>query len=444
MKSLHPARRSGAAIALLAVIGTGCVGGDRPQQADASPDASPDPSAAASPGVVVHPQQHRLLSSAPGVRVIDVPSGGAVAGSQLVASVQRLSRFDGAAAVGVADGDPELTLGTITAAAFLADGTVALADRDFAVVRLLRGAAAARLGRPGEGPGELISPIAVAEDARGRLLVLNRTGGPLRVERFRRGPGGFEFDTRLPLRLYPGDAGSALCAAAGRTWATGVLLADEARSAGQPLEGILASRALVHELDDEGSIVHSFSVPYGPRRRPGAAAPQAAPDDAAGSMELDVLLQLGSARMTCDALHGGRLWVGFSGLGEVHLHTAAGELQWIARLRDFERSTLHETTSERGTSLGGDPAQTFPVVRDRISDVSLLASDVLAVQVTRTRTQRDRQRDFSYRTYLLDAGSGAVLGSFEADHRIMVGSGGRAVLYREAPHPQVLVTSPAG
>lgn len=387
--------------------------------------------------VIVHPVKDRLLSSAPDIRMVDIWPTPA---TQWVAALEPLQRFDGVRAVGIADGDPDLTLGTIAGAKFLLDGRLALADRDFGVIRLLGGSAPERLGGFGEGPGEFIRPIDVAEDSRGRLLVLNRTGGALRIERFTPVGFGFAFDRRLALPLYPGDGGSTLCTAAGRTYVTGVLLREEERSGGKPLEGLLGSRFLVHELGEDGDILHSFAAPYGPPRDFAGEQAQAANSVDVRAIELDVMLHFGSARVSCDGSQGGRVWIAFSELGELHLHTADGDLLWIARLRDFELATLHQSTYEFGTSVGGDPNRTFPVVRDRITDVSLITEGIVALQVTRTRTQRDRTRDFSYRTYLLDASSGLLLGAFTADHRIMSGRSGRVLLYREAPHPQAVVT----
>ncbi|TVP74265.1 MAG: hypothetical protein EA352_11035 [Gemmatimonadales bacterium] len=413
--------------ATLCLFAVACTDGDGPDRGPAGAET-----------VIVHPVEERLLSSSPDVQVIDIRS---TPGSGSAAGLEPLQHFDDAGAVGVAEGDPDLTLGTIEGATFLSDGRLALVDRDFGLVRLLGGSTPDRLGGFGEGPGEFSRPTGVAEDNSGGLLVLDRAGGALRIERFAPEGSGFAFDRRRAVPLFPGDGGSSICITGGRTYVSGVQLEEEDSAVGAPLEGLLGSRSMVHELDDDGGFLRSFGAPYGPPE--GLVGAQAQADNGvdASAMELDLMLYFGTAQMACDGGQGGQIWVAFSELGELHLHTTDGELVWIARLSDFKLSALHQTITEFGTSVGGDPNRGFPVVRDRISDVALVADEVVALQVTRTRTHLNRTREFSYRTYLLDANSGQLLGAFTADHRIVGGEGGRVLLYREAPHPQVFVTT---
>jgi hypothetical protein len=82
-------------------------------------------------------------------------------------------------------------------------------------------------------------------------------------------------------------------------------------------------------------------------------------------------------------------------------------------------------------SVSSDPAQGNRF--DHITDVAAPANDVLAVHV------RSSGSDPSRRTLLLDAVTGAPLGGFTADHRVVRGWGGTAVLYREALHPEIAV-----
>ena len=106
------------------------------------------------------------------------------------------------------------------------------------------------------------------------------------------------------------------------------------------------------------------------------------------AMDVDVIRHFAAARLACDGEEGGRLWVGYSALGEVHHLTGAGELRWIGRMAGFESPPLHQSIYPFSTSVGGDPNQAFPVTADRITDVSQVSPEVLSVQVTRTRTNR--------------------------------------------------------
>jgi hypothetical protein len=389
--------------------------------------------------VIVHPQRERLLSSSRGAPVVPVRSTPPDRSVQPL--LQALGGFDASRALGAADGAPERTLGRIVAGGFLSDGRLALVDRDHASLRLVdrQLEPVGMIGGAGDGPGELRRPVDLAEDGAGRLLVLNVAGGQARLERFRRDGDGFAFDRRLPLRLL---AASSICVLGHRVFINGVSIrpdSDAATGDGEPLP---ASPAFVHEIDGDGRIVRSFSAPYPApfeRRRELAGRPLDDATHASLAMDLDVLMHFANARMACDAGEGGRVWIAYTELGEVHLHGADGELRWIARIDDFDALALHQSTYAHGPAVGGDPTRGLPMTTDRVSDVTLLADDVLAVQVARTTMQPDRSRTTTWRTWLLGARTGRALGSFDADHRVLASRAGQALLYREALHPQVVV-----
>jgi hypothetical protein len=390
--------------------------------------------------VIVHPQQEWLLSASPGVRVLDLEP---VKHQQQLGQMHRaVLTFDSTRSVGDLEGSAGTVLGSIVSASFLSTGMIALVDQEYGTVRLFdrdlypKG----RLGSFGDGPGEFVRPVGVAEDSEGRLLVLNRTTGALRVELFSRLNGSYEFAQRLPLRLYPGNGGSGICSAEGRTFVTGVIAGDEAFS-GQKTVGALRSPFLVHEIDSEGHILRSFSAPYTGswEREPSIQGS----DPQSGRLyeratSLDVMLHFASAQITCSSHGTARIGVAYAELGEVHFHDMNGDLLWIARIKGFNKSDLWQTIYAAGASVGGDPRRTLPLLTDKITEVSLIGPSLMAVQITRTETRRDRSRKVEFYTYLLDVDNGVMIGSFTANHKVIGGADRYALLYREALHPQIV------
>lgn len=144
----------------------------------------------------------------------------------------------------------------------------------------------------------------------------------------------------------------------------------------------------------------------------------------------------GEAVLACEETPaGGELWVAYSTLGEVHAMNADGDLHWIVSLADFHYPNQVQTS----TAMGMDPAQAHLV--ELISDISLVAESLLAVQVTSIdRTDRSRP-ETSHRTYVLDKKSGRVMGAFSGSHEVLGAGDHEAVLYRAVPYPKISIVS---
>ncbi len=178
------------------------------------------------------------------------------------------------------------------------------------------------------------------------------------------------------------------------------------------------SPEFIHELDSEGELVRSFSVPY------------------RFGNDVDVGLLFSEGRIECSEANGGRIWAAYSALGEIHALSPRGELQWIARLDDVSYPDVIQVP---GASIGSDPTQTDLV--ETIIGINLIDPSVLVVQVQSTvRVSVDPPvRERAFRTYLLDPWTGGFLAGFEADYSVLGGGYGKAVLYREDPYPAVSI-----
>jgi hypothetical protein len=354
-------------------------------------------------GGILHPEAASLQSNTTSGRVLRVESPGRF---DLPAHLSRLATFDDQSAFGKLDGSPAEVFGRIIDAAVLPDSHIALLDANYGTVRIVSadGRSLGAVGSFGNGPGQFVEPKSLSLTAAGGLLVLDHGG--MRIEVF---PEPLQSKQSIRINApvaYPYGA----CSIDDRLFVTGLRITT------QPARQ-LTGTDMVHEVDSGGTILRSFSQPYARMSDPLVASTYS------------------PTQMACDATAGGSLWVAYALLGEVHAFGPDGELRWIAVLTDV-RIPRHLQLSGR---IGVYPGQGDTI--EHINRVRLLSADALAVQVHSRTLQSDNPRrwEVSYRTYLLDPRNGAVLGSFAGDHQVIGGGGGRAILYREHPYPQIAV-----
>ncbi len=291
----------------------------------------------------------------------------------------------------------------------LAQPDLVLLDQSYTMARIFGadGTPLSRFGGKGEGPGELTSPVALAS-AGGDVLILDAA---MKVERY--GWSGTEWEPTRRLQL-PMDAQD-LCPLDDGLAVIGMRVGEDGMlgSSGDP-------RA-VHILSyDDQEVTASFSAPY----------------HYEGVMALWYMMR---GKLACDPARR-VVWAAYEYLHEIHALDQEGNLLWITRLADVPTTYMVEMRG--GAAVGGRPQEGVPV--EMISDITLLDDDLLAVQVTSALFERNTEgapptRTVSYRTYLLDPDTGEGVGAFRADHQVIGGGNGRAVLYREDPFPQVAV-----
>jgi hypothetical protein len=376
-----------------------------------TPDTDARAPATADAGETLHPDASAYASAQATVPVHEVRLDGGTAGDASRAALGALEAFEGGVVIGVDEGPEELTLGEIADAVALAGGSVALLDPSFSRVRVFsaKGEPAGFFGEPGEGPGGLEWPTGLSTDGGSRVVVADMGGR--RLEGFELSGDGATPVSRTvvePVNTETLDA----CVLGGRTYVTGFLAERNERGAATGV----TSAALVHEIDSTGARVHSFPEPYSALRNPLVAE------------------TLGMARLACGETGdgSGTVWAAYALLGEVHAFDADGSLAWIARFPDL--ATPRFLASE--TTIRAERSDQSAL--EHVSHVSQIAPDLLAVQVTSRGMDRAAGGPpIAYRTYLLDARTGEQVAAFEAEHLVIGGGSGLAVLYRPGPFPQV-------
>jgi hypothetical protein len=304
-------------------------------------------------------------------------------------------------------------LGGIIDGAIDPDGNVLLLDRAYSLVRVFDSSLRPirTIGGSGNGPGEFARPASIRGVVSGEFSVVDPGGR--RIERIRWGGAGEPVSERIVIPIASVADG---CLLGDRIFALGVRLADDPA-------GALDSPTAIHEIDGNGRVVRSFSTPY------------ALMDDA------DVAFVVAEGQLHCGDEGPGRIWVGYSLLGEVHALTPEGELLWITRIDDFAymKHTHRRDASGAFISMGVEPEDRRLVETIALSRAS---ADVLAVQVTTTRRPdpNSRESESTVRTYLLRAADGQVVGSFAGGARILGGSNGEAILYDSEPYPRFVVS----
>lgn len=385
----------------------------------------------------VHPREDLLFSHNTDIQVHDV----ALSESPPITSdLEPLAYFDADAAVGHLDSesqkeDDPLVFGTLLDALVDSIGNVLLLDQDYGIVRAFDKhlVPTHTIGRLGDGPGEFVQPEALHWLSSRDFAVFDADAH--RLEQFGRAGGNWEVSGRIPLLAVPraDDA----CAVDNHIYVKGVSLtlgtvavtpADvhglDLGSATVVLDGFM------HELDAEGGILRSFSMPYQQFVHPTLA-----------------IYFTEEGGLECWA---GRLWVGYGPLGEVHAFRATGAFEWITRITDLHHPGFRYEFSATGELLprsGGlnvDAADVRSVgySLEWIHRLTLLSPEVLAVSV-KGRTIGPESAGYPEtlinRTYLLDPATGGFLGAFVSNHEVLGGGHGRAVLYREEPYPQVVL-----
>ncbi|TVP43056.1 MAG: hypothetical protein EA350_14395 [Gemmatimonadales bacterium] len=376
-----------------------------------TPDTADPAPAAREGGETLHPDAAAYASAEATVPVHDVRLDHETRASAASPGLTALEEFENGVVIGVYEGPEKLMLGEIAAAVPLADGSVAVLDPSFSRVRVFsaQGEPAGFFGEPGEGPGGLEWPTGLSTDGASRVLVADMGGR--RLEGFELGSDGATPVSRIVVEPVNAETLDA-CMLGGRTFVTGFLAVRNERGAATGV----SSASLVHEIDEGGVPIHSFPEPYAALRNPLVAE------------------TLGMARLACGETGegAGMVWVAYALLGEVHAYDADGGLTWIARFSDLAtpRFLASETTIR--------PDRSGQSVLEHLSHASHISSDLLAVQVTSRQLDREAGGPpLSYRTYLLDARSGEQVAAFQADHLVIGGGSGLAVLYRPAPFPQV-------
>jgi len=383
----------------------------------------------------IHPNEQDRLSAATDVPVVHVSFSPGTA--DLPPELAPLATFDESAAIGLPealDGETsDPVFGTLIDAEVGEDGSIALLDADRSIVRILDPALEPFrvLGGEGAGPGGLSGARKVFWRGPDELAVY----GSGRIDAFRIEDGASRSLGRTPIPSV--DFQSDACALEDRLYVLGLRFeedqgedpgsADSAESPDPDVSGVHPE--LIHELGAAGQAVRSFSVPYR------AAIP-------VPGHQRRLLSIIATGALECAP---GYVWAGYSVLGEIHAHRDDGELAWVARIDDFDRpGFLFEwDASGRATGIDFEPgAFDAGHYEESLDRISLLSTDVLAVQVTRTERGTDQEgypETQTYRTYLLDPRDGRLLGGFGGDHRILGGRNGIAILYREVPFPQIAV-----
>jgi hypothetical protein len=367
---------------------------------------------ASHPEAIVHPVEDSLLSYSAASSVMSVSSDDPPdpAAAELLAA---LSDFDGGTVFGQFDGAADSVMGDLVDAVILSDGDIAVLDKNYGAVRLFTPELQPQvvLGGFGEGPGELQEPVAIFENPRGWISVVD--AGGVRIERFESSHAQGRVK-RTPLPVFHPLGG---CAIKQKVFLAGVDVTFdyEARTAN------LDSSEAIHEIDPEGILTNSFSIPY------------------AGMGDYMVSSTYSPAHLECEEIQGEEwIWAAFLALGEVHAMDGSGNLRWITRLSDFKYPNQIQTPE----AFGMDPSQTDLV--ELIVNVSSLADSLLAVQVSSTQRVFRAQRETSYRTYLLRKETGEFVGAFSGSHQILGSGSEGAVLYRADPHPQISLVGLGG
>jgi hypothetical protein len=392
--------------------------------------------AARGPQEAVHPVREQRLSSATDAPVIDIAF---TPGATLPPALAPLATFDESAAIGLFDaseGSEAFVFGSLIDARVDAAGSVLLLDEDHTVVRVLSRSLDSILvvGGSGEGPGEFRRPTSLLLGSPDEFAVLDE--GRRQLQSFRRVGGRYEPSERRSVpRLLDLSGG---CYVAGSLYVKGlqVMVGNEAvtyaerqtfdRAEWRPVP------ENIHEQDAAGNVIRSFSVPYT------NTLPHIGP------LMMHLASSLNAGSMDCN---GRLLWIGYIFLGEIHAMNSEGELAWIARIEDYEFPQYIYRWSAAGEPLEGWGRMTFDPEPGNYSieiltHVSLLTPELLAVGLQRQTVgavEDDYPQTFTYRTYLLHPETGEFLGAFVADHQVIGGGNGRAVLYRPQPYPQIVV-----
>ncbi len=297
----------------------------------------------------------------------------------------------GVSIIGVADGDPVRTFGDVADVAADRAGNLYVLDAAARRVRVFTrdGTFLREIGKTGQGPGELLGPVAVAVDSADRLYVLDAMSQSLQV--FGPGPGGNRFVRSIRLGFSADD----VCAGDG-----GLFLLDT--GGGRP----------VHEITLEGAPVRSFGAP------PGGGDP-----------------------LLSASLAGG--YLACSGGGVLHLPMLTPDLR--AYSPDGGEAWKAEIPEYRAAEVESDGRSvTFTAGRSGVHDVAASAAELAPgygiVQVGVLRKGATSRRELTrVKSYVVSSHDGRIHLLPASLPRIVGARDGYAFAVRSDPYPRVEV-----
>lgn len=249
-----------------------------------------------------------------------------------------------------------------------------------------------RVGRPGQGPGELAIPLGLALSG-DRMYVADERQA-IRV--FARAEGEWSWARDIPVPFLPLD----ICSMDGGLYVLGV--GEE-------------TSAVIHRLEQD-QVAASFGVPY---------------------RWDDTFIRYTAAegRLACLPEVDGIAWVPMR-LNEIHLYGRDGALRWIARLPNHRPMGIVEDSESGSVSLGLTPGVTE---MHMLHAVAPLASNLLVQLTLYGRDAVEADAPMAIQSYLLDVTSGAVR-EIDAPHRGLIElAEGQMARFANHPWPRVEV-----
>lgn len=319
----------------------------------------------------------------------------------LLSTARRLASAEPEWSFGDAEGDRIEMFGTIEDAVLSADGRLYVLDSRYNDVTVLHedGRPLGTFAGPGEGPGELGSPEALALTGDGDSTILVADRGA-RIEEFRsQGSTAMHVATRR-VEFLPED----LCEL------DGSLYVMSWRPSGQ----------VIHRIgSDGGSIEHSFG-------------------DAYRSEESLVSEQLSEGPIGC--LEGPRrIVVGFESLPYLRSYGLDGSRAWTARVEDFlQRDIVQRSSPEGNPAIVFSSDEPFELLAT-LEPIG--AGEQLLLQTVRL-TRRDASRRLEIervRSYIVSAENGKGVLASDSLPLIQAADDERLVTIRHLPHPRLIL-----
>ena len=251
-----------------------------------------------------------------------------------------------------------------------------------------------RIGRPGQGPGELAYPRGLAL-SEGRIYVADERQA---IHVFARGEGEWSWTRAIALPFFPMD----ICFLGERLY---VLAASEDTS------------AIIHRVEQD-EVVASFGLAY---RWDNPLIREA----------------ITEGRLACLPEVDGVAWVP-TRLDEVHMYGTDGVLRWIARLPEHKPMGIVENVESGSVAMGLTPGLTE---MHMLHAVAPLASGLLVQLSLYDEEAVDADAPRTTVSYFIDANTGAV-GQIDFPNSGLIDwRGGRMALFANEPWPRVDVIS---
>lgn len=286
---------------------------------------------------------------------------------------------------------PEELVGRIAMAKVRGDEIFVL-DEQLNVVHVLNIPARShvRVGRPGQGPGELTFPrgLALSED---RIYVADERQN---IHVFARMDGEWSWTRDIPVPFFPMD----ICFMDDGLYL--LALSDEASG-------------FIHRLEQD-DVVASFGISY---RWDNPLIRYATTE----------------GRLACLPEIGGIAWVP-TRLNEVHMYGTDGVLRRITRLPDYRPMGIVENAESGSVAMGLTPGRSE---MHMLYAVALVASHLLVQLSLYDREAVDADAPKTIHSYVIDPTSGAV-GEIEFPYSGLIDwHGGRMALFANDPWPKV-------